>query len=204
MKENNGQLSMQLQMWNQTWIRLVAMITDVVPFPSLFPQSSDHQRMLLEELCAKMCQKAIDPTDSDEYHEIKDKLERCRAKLADEREQNTKLNAMPKRRSRLETPRSGACPTSVTATVCRSDTKSPSRKISYSVEVKRTPSASRPETRPLSYKRRGVSPITRNGMECDSDSETADLNLVADAITQAFAERGRARSGRRYGRRSPR
>jgi hypothetical protein len=60
-KQNNIELSSEIQMWNQTWIRLVAMLTNVVPFPSLFPQSPDHQRMLLEQLCAQVCQSAISP-----------------------------------------------------------------------------------------------------------------------------------------------
>lgn len=87
-----GELQAEMQMWNQTWTKLMALLTNVVPFPSVFPQTPLSQRSCLEELTEMVCQLAADPSSNEQYKAMEDKLSRCKTKLEDERNKNKLLS----------------------------------------------------------------------------------------------------------------
>lgn len=226
----------ELQQWNQTWTRLVAMLSNVVPFPPNFPQTTEAQRQLLEDLTQSVCQIAANPVQSDQYRVILQKLENKSAKLQEEREQNhalseellqtralfekrlkevnertqsviesrikdlsdkitknkadTSTQAKSKKVNWNSIPTSYASP-SLLKSKEKAKAQSPKNKISYIVEVQRSSASSVNNDSDSyigssSYKKRSKSESRKS-----TSSESSDLDMIASAVSQAFAERER-------------
>ena len=48
-------LQYELNEWNDTWTKLMSMMTSVYPFPPQYPITGDDQRRILETLCDRVC-----------------------------------------------------------------------------------------------------------------------------------------------------
>lgn len=71
----------ELQCWNVMWTHLVSMITQVVDYPNVFPQTGDEKRAVLVDLVVKLCEAASDPKENDEYERLRQKYTKCKQEL---------------------------------------------------------------------------------------------------------------------------
>ena len=77
----NGTPEFELQCWNVMWTHLVSMITQVVDYPNVFPQTGDEKRAVLVDLVVKLCEAASDPKEDDEYERLREKYTKCKQEL---------------------------------------------------------------------------------------------------------------------------
>ena len=71
----------ELQSWNLMWSHLFGMITQVVDYPNVFPESGDQKRAVLVELVVKLCESASEPKEGEDYAKLKKKYKKCKESL---------------------------------------------------------------------------------------------------------------------------
>lgn len=82
----------ETKQWEETYNRIISMGTQVVPMPSIPPDSSANKRLILEEVFASVCRIALNPQDDSKYQELKEKYRNCKSKLTKLNQQCVSLN----------------------------------------------------------------------------------------------------------------
>ena len=81
----------ELQSWNLMWSHLFGMITQVVDYPNVFPESGDQKRAVLVELVVRLCESASEPKEGEDYAKLKKKYKKCKESLKSLKAQSNDL-----------------------------------------------------------------------------------------------------------------
>ena len=81
----------ELQSWNLMWSHVFGMITQVVDYPNVFPESGDQKRAVLVELVVRLCESASEPKEGEDYAKLKKKYKKCKESLKSLKAQSNDL-----------------------------------------------------------------------------------------------------------------